>query len=172
MTSFNMEVDYWTLVIARIFQASGLAFLFIPISTVAYVGIPREKNNNASAIINLARNLGGSIGIAVLTTILARREQYHRNILVDHIAAGDWRYESTAAQMAQHMAAKLGGSAQQAMHVAQAQIQMMVDRQAQMLSYIDDFMLLAILFAGVIPFLYFMRKPPSAHGGGPGGGAH
>src|SRR5215475_1931302 len=85
MTSFNMEVDYWTLVIARIFQASGLAFLFIPISTVAYVGIPREKNNNASAIINLARNLGGSVGIALLTTFLARRSQYHRSILVAHI---------------------------------------------------------------------------------------
>ncbi|HKF62932.1 MAG TPA: MFS transporter, partial [Dongiaceae bacterium] len=169
MTTFDTEIDYWTLVVARIFQASGLAFLFIPISTVAYVGIPREKNNNASAIINLARNLGGSIGIALLTTILARREQYHRNILVDHIAAGDWRYESTAAQMAQHMASKLGGSAQQAMHVAQAQIQMMVDRQAQMLSYIDDFMLLAILFAGVIPFVFLMHKPPSAQGPAAGG---
>ena len=169
MTTFDTEIDYWSLVVARIFQASGLAFLFIPISTVAYVGIPREKNNNASAIINLARNLGGSIGIALLTTILARREQYHRNILVDHIAAGDWRYESTATQMAQHMASKLGGSAQQAMHVAQAQIQMMVDRQAQMLSYIDDFMLLAILFAGVSPFVFLMHKPPSAQGPAAGG---
>lgn len=172
MTSFNMEVDYWTLVIARIFQASGLAFLFIPISTVAYVGIPREKNNNASAIINLARNLGGSIGIALLTTFLTRREQFHRNVLIDHIAGGDWRYESTAARMAGHMATRVGGSAHQAMHMAQAQIEMMVDRQAQMLSYLDDFMLLAILFAGVIPFLYFMRKPPSVHGPGAGGGGH
>ena len=93
MTSFDTDVDYWTVVIARIFQAAGLAFLFIPISTVAYVGIPREKNNNASAIINLSRNLGGSIGIALLTTFLARRTQYHRSILVDHIAAGDHRYQ-------------------------------------------------------------------------------
>jgi hypothetical protein len=97
MTAFDTDIDYWTLVVARIFQASGLALLFIPISTVTHIGIPREKNNNASAIINLARNLGGSIGIVVLTTILALREQYHRNILLDHIAAGDRRYESTAA---------------------------------------------------------------------------
>jgi DHA2 family multidrug resistance protein len=169
MTSFDTDVDYWTVVIARIFQAAGLAFLFIPISTVAYVGIPREKNNNASAIINLSRNLGGSIGIALLTTFLARRTQYHRSILVDHIAGGNHQYEATAAHMAQHMATMLGGSTRQAMQLAQAQIDMMVNRQAAMLSYIDDFMLLAILFAGVIPFIFLMKKPPSVHGPGAGG---
>jgi MFS transporter, DHA2 family, multidrug resistance protein len=169
MTSFDTDVDYWTVVIARIFQAAGLAFLFIPISTVAYVGIPREKNNNASAIINLSRNLGGSIGIALLTTFLARRTQYHRSILVDHIATGDHRYDSTAAHMAQHMTSMLGGSPRQAMQMAQAQIDMMVNRQAAMLSYIDDFMLLAILFAAVIPFIFLMKKPPSVHGPGAGG---
>ena len=169
MTSFSTDVDYWTVVIARIFQAAGIAFLFIPISTVAYVGIPREKNNNASAIINLSRTLGGSIGIALLTTFVARRRQYLRSILVDHIAGGDLQYEATAAHMAQHMATMLGGSTRQAMQLAQAQIDMMVNRQAAMLSYIDDFMLLAILFAGVIPFIFLMKKPPSVHGPGAGG---
>ena len=109
------------------------------------------------------------IGIALLTTFLARRTQYHRSILVDHIAGGDHQYESTAAHMAQHMATMLGGSTRQAMQLAQAQIDMMVNRQAAMLSYIDDFMLLAILFAGVIPFIFLMKKPPSVHGPGAGG---
>src|SRR5262249_24178465 len=109
MTSFNMEIDYWTIAIARLFQAAGLAFLFIPISTVAYVGIPREKNNNASAVINLARNLGGSVGIALLTTFLSRRTQYHLSMLAEHIAAGDRRYEAMAASLQHHMAS-LGGS--------------------------------------------------------------
>jgi len=168
MTSFDMDVDYWTIALARIFQAGGLAFLFIPISTVAYVGIPREKNNNASAIINLSRNLGGSIGIALLTTFLARRAQYHRSMLVDHIAAGDPRYESMASAMQQHLGA-LGGTASEALRMAQSQIQMMVDRHAQMLSYIDDFMLLAVLFLGVIPFVFLMRKPSSMQGGALGG---
>ena len=130
---------------------------------------PAEKNNNASAIINLSRNLGGSIGIALLTTFLARRSQYHRSVLVDHIAAGDHRYNSTAAHMAQHMASMLGGTPHQAMQMAQAQIEMMVNRQAAMLSYIDDFMLLAILFAGVIPFIFLMKRPPSVHRPGAGG---
>jgi len=168
MTSFDTDIDYWTIAIARIVQASGIAFLFIPISTVAYVGIPREKNNNASAVINLARNLGGSVGIALLTTFLVRRTQYHRSMLAEHIAAGDRRYEAVAANLQHHMAS-LGGSAQQALHMAQAQIQTMVDRQAQMLSYIDDFLVLAVLFAILIPFSFLMRKPPAP---GPMAGGH
>jgi MFS transporter, DHA2 family, multidrug resistance protein len=168
MTSFNLEVDYWTIVIARILQAAGLAFLFIPISTVAYVGIPREKNNNASAIINLSRNLGGSIGIAVLVTFFARRTQYHRSMLIDHIAAGDGRYDSFVGRMQAHMET-LGGTAHQALQMAQGQIEMMVNRQAQMLSYLDDFMLLAILFVGVIPLAYLMHRQPSVHGPAAGG---
>jgi MFS transporter, DHA2 family, multidrug resistance protein len=162
MTNFNTGIDYWTIAIARIFQAAGIAFLFIPISTVAYVGIPREKNNNASAVINLARNLGGSVGIALLTTFLTRRTQYHRSMLAEHVAAGDPRYEAMAANLQQHMAS-LGGSSQQTLHMAQAQIEKMVDQQAQMLAYLDDFLVLALLFAILIPFSFLMRKPP-AHG--------
>jgi DHA2 family multidrug resistance protein len=169
MTSFDLEVDYWTVALARIFQAAGLAFLFIPISTIAYVGIPREKNNNASAIINLSRNLGGSVGIALLTTFLARRSQYHQSILVERVAAGDPRYVAMAAKLQQHMAS-LGGTADQARHLAQAEIGAMLGRQAQMLSYVDDFLMLAIAFAVLIPFVFLARQ--AGHGQGPGAGAH
>jgi len=169
MTSFDLEVDYWTVALARIFQAAGLAFLFIPISTIAYVGIPREKNNNASAIINLSRNLGGSVGIALLTTFLARRSQYHQSILVERVAAGDPRYVAMAAKLQQHMAS-LGGTVDQARHLAQAEIGAMLGRQAQMLSYVDDFLMLAIAFVVLIPFVFLARQP--GHGQGPGAGAH
>jgi MFS transporter, DHA2 family, multidrug resistance protein len=169
MTSFNLQVDYWTVALARIFQAAGLAFLFIPITTIAYVGVPREKNNNASAIINLSRNLGGSVGIALLTTFLARREQYHRSMLIDRIAAGDPRYNAVAGAIKQHMTS-LGGTAGQALHLAQAEIGAMVARQAAMLSYIDDFLLLAIAFALLIPLVFLTRAPRP--GEGPGMGAH
>ncbi|HXQ40974.1 MAG TPA: DHA2 family efflux MFS transporter permease subunit [Candidatus Udaeobacter sp.] len=169
MTSFDLQVDYWTVALARIVQACGLAFLFIPISTIAYVGIPREKNNNASAIINLSRNLGGSVGIALLTTSLARRSQYHQSILVERVAAGDPRYAAMAAKLQQHMAS-LGGTADQARHLAQAEIGAMLGRQAAMLSYVDDFLMLAIAFAALIPFVFLARQP--GHGQGPGAGAH
>ena len=169
MTSFNLQVDYWTVALARIFQAAGLAFLFIPITTIAYVGVPREKNNNASAIINLSRNLGGSVGIALLTAFLARREQYHRSMLIDRIAAGDPRYNAVAGAIKQHMT-NLGGTAGQALHLAQAEIGAMVARQAAMLSYIDDFLLLAIAFALLIPLVFLTRPPRPSQG--PGMGAH
>ena len=169
MTGFDLSVDYWTIALARIFQAASLAFLFIPISTIAYVGVPREKNNNASAIINLSRNLGGSVGIALLTTFLARREQYHQSILVDRIASGDRRYAAMASTL-QHYMQTFGGTAKEALRMADARIAQMIQAQAAMLSYIDDFLLLAIAFAVLIPFV-FLTKPPQK-GQGPGAGAH
>ncbi len=78
------------------FQASGFAFLFIPITTLAYTSVPPDKNNNASALLNLSRNLGGSIGIAVLTTLLARRAQQHQNVLIEHITPYDPAYQAMA----------------------------------------------------------------------------
>ena len=81
MTNFDTQIDYGTVAWARVYQSLGLALLFIPINTAAYDGVPPEQNNNASAIINMMRNLGGSIGIAVVTTFIARRE---------HITKASW----------------------------------------------------------------------------------
>jgi len=77
MSHFTLQVDYATAVRGRIVQSFGLAFLFVPISTVAFMRIPRERMNYATGLYNLARNIGGSSGIAATTTILARRAQYH-----------------------------------------------------------------------------------------------
>ena len=85
MMRFDTNVDYATLAWARIYQSVGLAFLFIPVNTIAFLGLPPGKNNDASAIINMMRNLGGSFGIAIATTILARRQQLHQNVLVGHV---------------------------------------------------------------------------------------
>jgi hypothetical protein len=73
MSQLSLQMAYSDVVWARIIQASGLAFVFVPITTVAYVGLPPGKNNNASALINLMRNLGGSFGISLAQTWLARR---------------------------------------------------------------------------------------------------
>ena len=119
MSHFNVEVDYWTVAIDRIVQAAGLAFLFIPINTAAYVGVPPAKNNNASALINLARNLGGSVGIAVLTTLVARRSQVHQNNLVGNVSAADPQYQALVGQLQERMLMH-GGDAAQALHKAQS----------------------------------------------------
>src|SRR5439155_939553 len=106
MTHFNLEMDFKTMMIARMFQASGLAFLFVPINTAAYAYLPREKNNAASGLINLARNIGGSVGISFVTTILARRAQFHQAVLVTHLTPQAPGYLSSLQGMAQTLASR------------------------------------------------------------------
>src|SRR5438309_1465197 len=90
MTTFDLNVSFQTVVWARIIQAAGLAFLFVPINTAAYSFLPREKNNAASGLMNLARNIGGSVGISLVTTMLARRAQHHQANLAAHVS-GSYR---------------------------------------------------------------------------------
>src|SRR4029077_13576070 len=85
MTHFNLQIDFQTAALARVIQGMGLACLFVPINTVAYSYLPPAKNNAASGLINLARNVGGSVGISFVTTMLARREQFHRVQLSAHL---------------------------------------------------------------------------------------
>jgi DHA2 family multidrug resistance protein len=164
---FNLQVDFTTVAWARVFQAAGFGFLFIPITTMAYAGMAPEKNNNASALLNLSRNLGGSVGVAVLTTLLARGAQVHQNMLVEHITSYDPAYQAMARSLQQRMQAQ-GGSAADALHKAQAVIAGVVDQQAQLLSYLDDFRLLAAIFVGLVPLVFLMRRPQAL--GGPAGG--
>jgi DHA2 family multidrug resistance protein len=166
MTRFDTTVDYATVVWARIYQSVGLAFLFIPVNTIAFLGLPPGKNNDASAIINMMRNLGGSFGIAIATTVLARRQQVHQNVLVGHVTPWNPQYDSTIQALQK---AYLAGSsnAADALHQAQAQLYAMVQRQAAMLSYIDAFLLLAVIFTALVPLVFLLRKPDSASGAPP-----
>src|SRR5712671_6665977 len=94
MTSFDLGVAFRTVTMARAFQALGLAFLFVPINTTAYSGLPRDKNNAASGLMNLARNIGGSVGISVVTTLLARRTQFHQVRLTENLSAANPVFQS------------------------------------------------------------------------------
>jgi DHA2 family multidrug resistance protein len=166
MTSFNLQIDYRTAASARIFQSMGLAFLFVPINTAAYVGIPKGKNNNASSIINLSRNLGGSFGIALVTTMLARRAQFHQSRLIEHLTPSDPQYQTVLQNMAHTFMTK-GASASQAMAEAQAIIYGLVQKQANMLAFLDNFWLLSIFCLFMIPLVFLMKRNRP----GPGGAA-
>ena len=98
MSGFNLEIDYRTAVLGRIVQSVGLAFLFVPISAMAFAFIPRERTNYATGLFNLARNIGGSSGIATVTTLLARRSQLHQQILVAHLTPYDAPYREALAR--------------------------------------------------------------------------
>src|SRR5260370_18479934 len=83
-SNLTLDIDFRTAMMFRIYQAIGMGFLFVPIQTLCYVGIPQEKNNNVSGMTNLARNLGGSIGISSISVIVSRRAQYHQSVLPRH----------------------------------------------------------------------------------------
>jgi DHA2 family multidrug resistance protein len=157
MTRFDTAIDFRTLATARIFQAIGLAFLFVPINTAAYAFLPKNKTNAASGLINLARNIGGSIGISLVTTMLARRTQFHQANLNNNIHAGNPKLQAMLAEATRLLIAK-GSNAYQASHQAYALVVNMLDQQATMLAYIDNFWLLAVTVLVMIPFVFLMKK--------------
>jgi DHA2 family multidrug resistance protein len=143
----------------RFLQSIGLAFLFIPINTQAYVGIPGEKNNDVSGLTNLARNVGGSAGTAFFTTILARRAQVHQHFLVQHVSDGSLAWMNRFQALTQQALGNSPSSHDAQKH-ALAQIYQTVQAQASVLSYIDLFQILAVFAALMVPVVLLMRKPP------------
>ena len=163
MTSFNLQMDFRMAVTARLLQAIGMAFLFVPINTAAYAFLPREKNNAASGLMNLARNIGGSVGISVVTTMLDRRTQVHLTDLARNLTAGNPAMLAMLRGASRAMQAH-GASAAEATQQAYALLQSTVQRQATMLSYIDCFWFLGVAILCMIPAVFLMRK--SKAGGG------
>jgi MFS transporter, DHA2 family, multidrug resistance protein len=164
MSGFNIGISYPTIAWARVYQSLGLALLFIPINTAAYQRVPADKNANASAIINMMRNIGGSVGIALLTTYLARREQANQVTLIRHVTP----YSAPTGQMLQRLQQIYHaghGSAVGALHAAQAQLYAIVQTQADVLSYIDAFWVVGAVLAAMIPLVLLLRRPQP--GGGP-----
>jgi DHA2 family multidrug resistance protein len=168
LSSFSLDVDYSTFMWARIYQTIGLGFLFIPINTVAFVGMPRAKTSLASAIINLSRNIGGSFGISLVTTVLARESQRHQNYLVGHATPLDPAYQARIDQLSALLVQK-GHSAGEALRMAEGLVYDTVQTHATMLAYLDDFRLLAIVFFLLTPCVLLLRKSKE---GGPAPPAH
>jgi DHA2 family multidrug resistance protein len=163
MTGLDLDVDFKNMVLARLIQAAGLAFLFVPINTAAYAYLPRDKNNAASGLMNLARNIGGSVGISLVTTMLARRAQVHQNDLASHTIGGNPTLQATVHGIARSLQPR-GIDPVTALHQAYAMIQGTVERQATMLAYIDCFWLLGLAIAVMIPLVFLMKETE------PGGG--
>jgi DHA2 family multidrug resistance protein len=162
MSGFDLQIDFRTTATARVFQAVGMAFLFVPINTAAYAFLPRDKNNAASGLMNLARNIGGSVGISLVTTMLDRRTQVHLNDLSRNLSSANPAFRSMVQGATNAMQAH-GASAAFASRQAYALIEGTVQRQAAMLAYLDDFRLLGWAIMAMIPIVFLMKK------GKPGG---
>jgi MFS transporter, DHA2 family, multidrug resistance protein len=157
----DASFDYFGWV--RIYQMVGLPFLFIPINAVAYDGLPPDKTNQASALMNIARNLGGSIGISAANVVLTQRTQFHQSRLVENTIPSSLQYQSTLSQMTKYFMAH-GASAADAGAQAIGMIGQMLRTQATILAYIDVFHVCAIAAALMIPLVLIMVRRVQIHG--------
>jgi DHA2 family multidrug resistance protein len=163
MSRFTLQLDFATAVRSRIVQSFGLAFLFVPISTVAFMRIPRERMNYATGLYNLARNIGGSSGIAATTTMLARRAQFHQSVLVSHLTPYDAPYRDALARTSAALQGA-GSSAADAAAQSQGVIYGTLLKQSSMLAFADAFWVMGILFLVIIPLMFLIRKTPPVRG--------
>ena len=154
---FDLNVDFNTLMWARVYQSVSLAFLFIPINTAAYSYLPREKNNVASGLINLFRNIGASVGISFVTTMLARRAQFHQSVLAAHANAYSSQFRGAIQGGSQIFMSAGAVAAQQQSY---GQLYGSILRQSSMIAYLDNFWMLGISALVVIPFVFLMKRPP------------
>ncbi len=165
--TIDTQASYSYVAWMRIFQASGLAFLFVPINTLSYTDVPREKNNDVSGLMNLARNIGGSVGTSFFVTMLARRSQDHQDRLAMHFNASSAPFlqaiNRSAAYFLRH---GLTGSASQARALAEGTLYQQLVRQSTQLAYLDVIAVLAVGSACMIPLIFLMKKhkgPAAAH---------
>ena len=159
MANLNLNVSFGLAVSWRAFIALGLPFLFIPINTLCYAGIPQHKNNEISGMSALSRNLGGSVGISIMTTMLARLTQRHLAMLGAHASPGNGAFEDMRTALAGAFVQRGGGSWPDAMNRAGAQIYGMAQRQARLLSYVDVIWLMVAVTVVLVPMPFLMKRP-------------
>jgi DHA2 family multidrug resistance protein len=161
MSGIDLGIDPRTATMYRVYQAIGLAFLFIPINTVSYLGVPREQNNQVSGLMNLARNIGGSVGIAYLSTTLARRSQTLQYLLVDRVGRSTPSLDEHLRRLERAFAR--AGPAQAARRALEATYGT-IQQQATLLAYIHVVQVFAVVCAALVPLILLLvrRNQPGA----------
>ena len=162
-TLFSLTMDFRAAFLMRTLQMFGLAFVFVPQNVLAYVGIPREKNNQISSMNSFMRNVGGSIGIALISTSIARVAQRRRFSMVAHATPGTPPYDTLVAGLAKTFQRKGAGSVE-ATRQAQGLVSFIIDRQATTLAYVEVISILAVIILCLVPFLLIMRRNRPAVG--------
>jgi MFS transporter, DHA2 family, multidrug resistance protein len=154
--SFDMTADYAHEAWARAYQGLGLAFFFVPVSQVAYSYLPREKNNKGSSLTNLFRNQGGSFGISLMTTLLARRQQFHLSVLTVHANIAGAASVETIGRL-KTVLINAGLNSNDAALQAQGRFYGMVKQQAAMMSFLDCFRALGFVAILALPVALFIK---------------
>jgi DHA2 family multidrug resistance protein len=154
----HTQIDFRMAAKLRIYQAFGLAFLFVPINTLVYVGVPQEKNNQVAGIVNLARNVGGDFGIAFATTLVVRRAQFHQNRIVSHLAETSVQLRDRLTLLTQALTSAGSGpyrAAKQALGVVYGGVL----QQSAVLAYLDAIWAFVFICFAMAPLVFLMEKP-------------
>ena len=163
LSHLNLNAGYWDIFWPQIIQGAAMAFLFIPLMASSMSGIPKEQMGNATSIYNLMRNIGGSFGIATMTTFLARRQQVHQHHLISHIAPSDVRTQNMLHGLQSWFQLHGLSNSQDAMHKAWGAIYGMVQQQAAMLAFVEAFWVMAVIFWAMLPLLLLLRNARDLH---------
>jgi DHA2 family multidrug resistance protein len=162
--SFNLATNYAKEAWTRALQGLGIAFLFVPVSQLAYSYLPKDKNNKASSLTNLFRNQGASFGIAFVTTALAQRAQYHQSVLVTHVTTFNSTLTANLAGITDRFVDH-GYSTADAAGSALARVQAIVQQQATMMAFLDCFWILGVIAFMAVPLTMLIRKFRQGSGG-------
>jgi MFS transporter, DHA2 family, multidrug resistance protein len=154
----DLQMDFGTAIRLRAIQMAGLAFLFVPIQTVSYAGVPPQKFNQVSGIMNLSRNMGGDIGIAFVTTLITRRSQLHQMNLSSHTTSYDPAYMAKIALMTSRFEAAGAASVDAAAQATAAMYRQLV-QQATQLAYLDALIALSVGTALMVPIVWLAKRP-------------
>jgi len=160
LSRLNLNAGYWDIFWPQVLQGVALALLFIPLTTLTMASIPKEKMGNATSIFNLMRNIGGSFGIALMTTFLARRSQFHQSILITRISAGDLKTLGVIAGLRGWFHTQ-GIDLYDAQRKACAAVYGLVQQHAMMLSFVEAFWIMSVMFFCLFPFLLLLRYHPA-----------
>jgi DHA2 family multidrug resistance protein len=166
MSRFNLTTDFWTFVWPRMTLGFGMGMTFIPLTTLTLSHIPKERMTEATSVYNLLRNLGGSVGIAMTTTILSRRAQFHQTRLVEHLSPLDPGYVMAHEKITGALSLKGLPPAG-----ADGLMYRELIRQSTTLAFTDAFLVICLLILCVIPLVFIMKwakapaagAPPAAH---------
>ena len=152
----DLDMSFASASILRLAQVFGLGFLFVPINLVSYVGMPTEKSNSVSGLVNFMRNIGSSVGTSMVTTLIERRAQVHQNYLVAHVTRGAPSLLGQVSALTAHLIAS-GVNAERAARQAYGLVFQALTAQATTLAYIDTFFVLAA-GSGIMFLLSFALK--------------
>jgi DHA2 family multidrug resistance protein len=157
LSGLNLQAGYWDIFWPQVLQGVALACMMIPLAAVSFSRITKEKMGNATSIFNLMRNIGGSFGIALMTTFLARRNQFHHNRLIENVAGGDTGTHLMIEGMKAWFISR-GADAYTATQQAYAGVYGMLQRHAAMLSFVEAFWVMAVMFVAMIPLIFVLRR--------------